>query len=188
MGDIRRTYFSHEWLNPATYPEWYTWLRENPSDKSTARCILCCKTIQLSNMGLQAISSHHSGKIHQKKYASMKNDGGTRSQFLQKKAVAPKVDATKSTEATAPVEPLPENPCKCNKERVDLGKYHLKPTVLKSEILYAMTAVSIHLSSRGVESLTKQFPLMFLDSSIAQQFKMGKANFLTLQHWVLTQH
>ena len=51
------------WLQKPLYKEW---LREIKGDKHRARCIVCMKDVDISNMGESALTSHLKGKKHQR--------------------------------------------------------------------------------------------------------------------------
>ena len=53
--------FQEKWLDNIKYK---TWLAQAPSEKNTARCILCKKHINISIMGVSALESHAAGKRH----------------------------------------------------------------------------------------------------------------------------
>ena len=53
--------FQETWLDNIKYK---IWLAQAPSDKNTARCILCKKDINISIMGVSALESHAAGKRH----------------------------------------------------------------------------------------------------------------------------
>ena len=55
-----RTYFQEDWLQN---PDFKNWVRRD-ADRKKAFCIQCHKSIELSNMGTQALKSHMSGKKH----------------------------------------------------------------------------------------------------------------------------
>ena len=53
-----QTYFSKDWLEDPDFKNWFVSCTNN----TQARCKLCQKTFNLSNMGRQALVSHASGK------------------------------------------------------------------------------------------------------------------------------
>ena len=55
----RESHFSDLWL---TMPEYNGWLRKK--NDTTAICKYCCKDINVSNMGEQALKSHMKGQKH----------------------------------------------------------------------------------------------------------------------------
>ena len=54
--------FSQAWLNNGQYQSWIA--RTSDGSKSRARCRLCQKDFDVSNMGEAALKSHMSGKKH----------------------------------------------------------------------------------------------------------------------------
>ena len=60
----KETYFQDSWLSNEHYKLWV----KRVSDKNTsARCRLCLKNIELSNMGERALNSHANGQVHTEK-------------------------------------------------------------------------------------------------------------------------
>lgn len=60
----KQTFFCPEWLQDAAYKDV---IKADPNNKRVALCLVCdgkSRTIQLSNMGKQALKSHCSGKKH----------------------------------------------------------------------------------------------------------------------------
>ena len=54
------TYFSKDWLEDPDFKNWLVSCTHN----TQARCKLCQKAFNISNMGRQALVSHASGKKH----------------------------------------------------------------------------------------------------------------------------
>ena len=60
----KTTNFNSSWLSD---PKFSGWLGKHPSSLHKARCILCCKDIDLGNMGKGALRSHADGAKHKAK-------------------------------------------------------------------------------------------------------------------------
>ncbi|GBM88592.1 hypothetical protein AVEN_197639-1 [Araneus ventricosus] len=58
------TVFQDDWLSD---PSFSSWLEKMPLNNKIAKCKLCVKTFDLSNMGRRAVSSHMNGIKHKKK-------------------------------------------------------------------------------------------------------------------------
>ena len=56
----KKTLFITNWLEEDQFKSWWT----NAKDGNKARCKLCKKDIELSNMGRQTLVSHCSGQKH----------------------------------------------------------------------------------------------------------------------------
>ena len=56
----KKTYFQDSWLYKEEFQEWLVKRKEN----TQAKCRRYQKTIELSNMGIQAFRSHAAGKKH----------------------------------------------------------------------------------------------------------------------------
>ena len=60
MSKAEKTYFQDNWFEIEEFKDWIV----NTSVRTQARCKRCQKTFELSNMGVQALRSHASGKKH----------------------------------------------------------------------------------------------------------------------------
>ena len=139
-SDARQTYFTVDWLDPVKYPTW-SWLRQT-SDNITALCVLCKKKIHLSNMGIDAIKSHHARKVHQIKYNNKREDGTSLEGFLKIIPEAPVI--------------LPEQPNQkitIQPREGDISKFQKTADIIKSEIKWNLLAVTNHLSNRQAEKI-----------------------------------
>ncbi|GBN09359.1 hypothetical protein AVEN_156318-1 [Araneus ventricosus] len=58
------TLFQEDWLSD---PSFSSWIEKMPLNNKIAKCKLCNKTFDLSNMGRRAVSSHMDGSKHKKK-------------------------------------------------------------------------------------------------------------------------
>ena len=130
-----------------------------------AYCKLCCKAIDLSNMGKRALTSHAEGKSH-KKAASLKKLGIPRmEQFvkLEKKeddGDKGGTDQSADQEKSATLE--------------QMKMYVTGECVVKAEILWAIKSVMSHYSFRASSDIRGLFQNMFNDSAIAKNFACGK--------------
>ena len=61
MSTKKQFYFKKEWLQD---PDFKLWLQEVPTNRTKAKCILCQKTIELSNMGKFTLKIHLRYKKH----------------------------------------------------------------------------------------------------------------------------
>jgi len=60
MSSKEKTYFQDSWLENDDFKDWLV----KANEKTKAKCKRCRKTFQLSNMGVQALISHATGKKH----------------------------------------------------------------------------------------------------------------------------
>ena len=61
MSTKKQTYFNKEWLQD---PDFKLLLQEVPTNRTKAKCKLCQKAIELSNMGTFTLKSHMKYKKH----------------------------------------------------------------------------------------------------------------------------
>lgn len=60
MAPTKKTYFQEAWTkNPQ-----YFWVEADITSKNYAKCNVCHKTINLSNMGEKSLSSHAKSQLH----------------------------------------------------------------------------------------------------------------------------
>jgi|GEM_PF-5293152 len=71
----KKCQFQDDWLQD---PLFSGVIKKCEKNNFGAYCILCCKEINLSNMGKMALISHFQGKKHQEKIAAKKNSYGIR--------------------------------------------------------------------------------------------------------------
>ena len=96
-----KTTFNNEWLTDSAFA---SWLQAVPADPHRARCTLCSKTFDLSNMGRQAIVSHKSGVKHQRNSTAATKQQPTLTKFriVPQNEDAPSEQPTVSVEPSAP--------------------------------------------------------------------------------------
>lgn len=91
---MSQTFFQDDWLSD---PCFNSWLLEVPRNNKYAKCKLCNKTFELSNMGRRAVSSHMDGRKHQKKVVAKSQNEKSASCFA-------KSDHLSSVNCTADIE------------------------------------------------------------------------------------
>ena len=72
MSTKKQTYFNKEWFQD---PDFKLWLQEVPTSRTKAKCKLCQKAIELSNMVTFALKSHVSYKKHKDLVENKKTSG-----------------------------------------------------------------------------------------------------------------
>lgn len=129
------------------------WLQKE-TDSRHAKCKLCSKTIDISNMGEAALTSHMKGKKHATAVSAAKTIpinvflGGAN-------ATAPNASSTTNTTQAS----------------LD---YSSKNEVMKAEIRWVLKVLNSHYSYKSSEDIAKVFTDMFPDSKIASQFSCGE--------------
>lgn len=184
--------FNTKWL------EQFSWLREDPKDKHSAKCTLCDSSIFLSNMGRRAITSHQRGTGH-KRRENRASISGKFSDFLNRKDSGnsdEKIDITAAMSSDAQIKSISASTvpntevnsgfveaCSVvldgtqnNQKTVSSGikKYMLKEDITKAEILWCLEAVATHKSLRSAEKDVKMFSHIFTDSQIAKGMQLGR--------------
>jgi hypothetical protein len=186
-----KTKFNINWLSEPLFASWLQQVKDNCHE---ARCILCKKNFQLSNMGRQAVVSHQHSQQH------MKIAKATSTQpALHSVLPNPQTPLNVSTEAgvvhvvslqsepelqsatittaddSAAIVPAAQPITNAAPKQKSLTGYAYNDAVTKSEILWALHVIAKHQSYRSCDNLKELFIAMFPDSSIAQKFTLGAA-------------
>jgi hypothetical protein len=187
-----RSTFKKDWL---TDEHFIPWLEPVQNNIHQARCALCKKSFELSNMGRRAVTSHGKSAVHQQRSGSA-TDNQRMVSFVRKLPTAVVVTAIASDQSL----PLDEgNSCIPSTStaisQVDavisetgvisagvdvhdkpstLNPYFCNDSVSKSEIVWALKIIMGHLSYRSCLDLGETFQTMFPDSQIAKKFCMSK--------------
>ena len=66
MTSSKKTIFSRLWTDRGLFPDLADWIEEVKGSYSEAGCKVCRVSINLSNMGRQALTSHAAGAKHKK--------------------------------------------------------------------------------------------------------------------------
>ena len=173
----RDTEFQDEWLLDENLK---IWLAKGNNSK-TAKCTLCPKVFDISNMGRKALESHAGGKKHKaivtqrmcgsaiKVALEKPDDSGENSSALAQQSLENlNTDDARSNAATE------SRATVVAKSQPLIDTFLLKANVLEGEIICALENTLNHQSFSSCESLSKLFTRMFSDSKIAEQFSLGK--------------
>lgn len=171
-----KTTFNNEWLTDSAFA---SWLQAVPADPHRARCTLCSKTFDLSNMGRQAIVSHKSGVKHQRNSTAATKQQPTLTKFriVPQNEDAPSEQPTVSVEPSAPpnasLSTTVEQPAATVRKRSALSSFLSNDAVIKAEVLWALQIIAKHQSYRSCDKLRELFQEMFSDSEIAGKFTLS---------------
>ena len=157
MSKIDIMYFNDQWLSDSRFSSWI----EKCGSNTSARCKVCCKVIYLSSMGVSSLVSHASEKKHKEKLASQISPASLKA-FMEPYTSVVNVESSSSKVA----------PSKASHSGT-LDQY-VSQTVRKAKILWTLIVVMSKLSLRSCEQLKDLFQVMFNDSEIASDFKLGK--------------
>ena len=157
------TTFQEEWFTNTKYKLWIG----KSKDGKYARCILCCKDIDISSMGSSALDSHSTGKKHKQRV-------GERSQysdiFFKKKTDSSCIGSSNSSLKKGETVTI-GNPTQTG----TIGHFQVSQNSLNAEILWCLKVVNGHLSYNSCSNLAQMFQYMFPDSEVAAQFSLGKS-------------
>ncbi len=153
--------FNERWLK---HPEYVSWL-ECGTDKYSAKCNICLKIFDISNMGEPAIRSHGKGSKHKQLLEQKKAAGGcTIRDFFSGSSKAN--EGQGSTAAPTPTQPKPST--------APLTSFVSRNDCLTSEVLWTLKVVNSHNSFNSCTDVSSLFAQMFPDSEIAKHFSCGE--------------
>jgi len=184
--------FSERWLDNPAYNDW---LVQCSGNRHRARCKVCMKDVDISNMGEAALKSHAKGTFHLVKIkllSSVKQNPTMEVFFYSKSGSTPLSSITQDTKSSF-IEVLPVD-AKSNSvessaqtQSVGASATHSDSTASRplssfvqshastsTEILWVLKTVASHLSFRSSEGISSLFHQMFPDSDIASKFACGK--------------
>lgn len=153
--------FNNIWLHKDIYKSWL----EKTEDRGKAKCVVCRKTFDISNMGEATLSSHAKGAKHHAAVAACEASAIT-SFFRttpppQPATVTPPAVCSSST-ATSSL------------KQGTLNSVITRNEVLTSEVLWALKVANAHFSYKSCEDLSQLFQAIFPDSQIAKKFACGE--------------
>lgn len=186
MSPTKHTKFSDSWLGDGEFQSWLA--RDKKSDRS-AKCKLCMCTIELSNMGRRALTSHLTSKKHVSRAQNKDSQGGLLKTWIQSsKSTAVSqpsaIDSSFSVASNSTCSSDNTNITSNTEENKDgsIMSYAIKEEVFKAEILWTLNLVRGHQSYNSSKNTSALFNVMFPDSSIAKKFSCGpsKCSYLTV--------
>ena len=141
--------FNENWLQK---PRFKDWLRKDLCSSRKARCTLCSKGFDISNMGMSALLSHQKGSRH----IQLANHGNTMNAYLTPTKLKDSDRADKQPSSSA------------------VSSLAVRSDVMKAEIIWVLKVVSSHFSFNSCSYINDVFKLIFSDSDISSQFSCGK--------------
>ena len=143
----RESHFSDLWL---TIPEYNGWLRKK--NDTTAICKYCCKDINVSNMGEQALKSHMKGQKHKDRTPS--------------NSIISHLQPASSSKSETFILPT--------STQTTIKSVLIKDSILHAEIRWVLKIIESKHSQHLCEGTCELFAAMFPDSEIAQNLKLGR--------------
>lgn len=180
----KQTTFQSDWLRD---PLFAAWLSKDVQRNTVAFCKLCKKTINLSNMGRRALTSHMEGEKHKKHFKSVQTSASLHC-FIKKQGplqqnASPSVALEVSNSITDVVPST--STCNAGSSSVSslikdspaprgMSSFILNDNVCKAEILWSIQSVMTHKSLRTTGSDVSLFSDMFPDSEIAKKLQLQR--------------
>lgn len=140
--------FQSKWLSDNRFKGW---LKAVPNNKNAAECAACRKTVDLSTMGVTALTSHAKGAKHSTNLNINSSQGSIQSYVEDKTVTRPSDTAT-----------------------IELDTFVSKTDTLKAETLWSLKTVHSNMSYSSNEDVNYFFREMFPDSAIAKSFSCGE--------------
>lgn len=138
------------------------WL-EKVSDRGKARCGLCSKIIDISNMGEAALTSHAKGTKHQAVVAAREGSSMSLTSFFSPPSTSTSVTPTAGSSI-----------CQTQGTRQGTISNVTRQESLRPEVLWALKVANSHYSFKSCEDVSELFSVMFPDSQLAGKFACGE--------------
>ena len=192
----KQTYFDQTWLTCDRYSKYHSWLGAC-DDRTSFRCHVCLKTLKLSNMGIEAIKSHSENQKHLRLVAQQ-SAGVTPSvvSFFKSSKSSRQVLSPETESTVQQIQPVAIPAVSGSNENATSGSLSKAPAAantpatfwssdeqrIRAEIYWVLHMIDSHCSFNSAAGMSDLFRLMFPDSSIAEQFKMGddKTRYVTV--------
>ena len=160
--------FNENWISNVVYKDWV--LRDVSQHK--ARCRVCQKSFDISNMGEAALKSHMKGSKHVELMQTVAKTVSPITNFITveatnksspiEKANGSDNDATTSGSTSTSV------------KDILVSSYMSKEETLKAEIIWILYTIERHHSFHSNEGVAKIFQVMFPDSDTVKKFMCGE--------------
>ena len=171
----KKTTFNQKWLEE---DEFKLWLAPT-KDASIARCKLCKKDIELSNMGRQALLSLCSGKKHKDADVKVKV-------FFQPRKQKEK-DQSKFSQLESEKTDTDKEPCS-SKTQASIELVVKNSESSKAEILWTLESISAGYSNNSCTDIAGLFQQMFPDSHITKSVQLGPTKLKYLTNFGIAPH
>ena len=156
--------FQDAWLKATNYKSWLV----KDSNTTRAKCGLCDRAFDISNMGEAALKSHMKGAKHMSKITG-KQQGTSIEGFLKSSSGATASAYKSNVETGSDHDKRPEK-----SDNTAMEEFVTREEVLKSEIVWLLHSVEKHQSYKSNIGIEKVFQKMFPDSYIAKDFQCGE--------------
>ena len=168
--------FNKEWL---THGKCKDWIQEVPNNALKARCSLCEKIVELSNMGSRALKSHTKSSKHKNRYDVLKSqmkhseasilsychesssDNGSSNKVKKSTHLFEMQEKSSNAKVTGTFK----------KTSNQFSLLQQSDAIAKAEIRWALKTVTPHFSYNTRKNIGSLFHAMFPDSNITKSFK-----------------
>ena len=132
------------------------WFRKVEKDTYPAKCSICCKMFDVSNMGENALTSHMKGKKHCERVPSV---SGSQSSYFRK-------SEGRNNHLSSPIT--------SGSSKSLLNSMIVSTSVTHVEIRWALKVVLLKYSKSPSDDIGQLFKVMFPDSKVAESFSCVK--------------
>jgi len=183
----KKTTFNENWISN---PKFKSWVNADDNNTNAFVCVICHKSVSLSNMGVQALTSHMNSKKHQTIIQHCTTSQNiAQSIHFQKPSQTPvvKLNTVPDVQNKNIVEIQSSSNASSNKQ-IYLTSMVERDSKTKSEILWALHLISSHISlSAGAKSIDVM-KLMFPDSEIVKNVQLQRTKLSYLITYGLARH
>lgn len=192
----KKTCFNEHWLLNEKFK---SWVKADENNTNAFICIICRKSVCLSNMGVQALNSHMNSKKHQNIIQIQNSSQNLTSHVFKRPAQTPtepnqvpEVQNHNSNEVQNKKH-LEEKQSSSNassgiSKQICFTSMVERDSTTKSEILWVLNLISSHISmSAGAKSIDV-IKLMFPDSEILKNVQLQRTKLSYLITYGLARH
>ena len=179
----RQCSFQTSWI---THKDYKTWIVKD-TVSTRAKCKICAKTFDISNMGEAAVRSHMRGKGHVDLALKLHSQQSLPS-FVISNQEPHSISADESVGTEQPSTSNVDGAVGMSGASADRGLCVTRNDTLTAEILWSMKTVNSHYSYTSSESVDLLFKRMFPDSKIAAKFQCGETKCAYLAKFGIAPH
>ena len=166
--------FSERWFENPSYKLWL----ERDSEKYKAKCRVCVKTFDVSNMGESALPSHEKGKKHINLMETQQRSKTVDIRTILSNNISSASQPTTGSSISRSTASASSN---TGNTSAGISAFVTRNDTLTAEVWWALKVNSSHYSYKSCEDINFLAQQMFPDSDIAKKFTCGekKASYLT---------
>ena len=166
--------FKQQWLQKREYS---AWLKQDEK-KENARCSVCVKTFDISNMGESTLRRHQDGSKHKANMKAKADASLSSMDDFRVNNSSVREDQTNETTTASERNPAAGT----------IQSLVTRKDCLSAEILWTLKVVTSHYSFSSCSDVQQLFERMFPDSNVAEQFTCGETKCAYLCNFGIAPH